>query len=82
MSQSTISTLLGSIENLLVDVFNGVANFIEAGIQELVNYAPTIVDIAIIGAVAVGIGYAFRQALVNVPFIGGIVNALGRLFRF
>ncbi len=82
MSQTAISTLLGSIENLLVDVINGVASFVEAGIQELVNYAPTIVDIAIIGVVAVGIGYAFRQALANVPFVGSLINALGRLFRF
>ena len=65
---------------MLTDVFDGVANFVEAGIQELVNYAPTIVDISVIGAVALGVGYAFRNVLKNVPFVNSIFNLLSKAF--
>jgi len=81
MSASAISSLIGSLEGFLVDVFDSVGDFVESAIAELVNYAPTLVDIAVIGTVAVGLGYAFRSALVNIPFIGPLITGLGKILH-
>lgn len=81
-STSPISSLINTIEDTLVSVITGVSSFITAGINELVNYAPTLVDIAVIGAVSVGLAYAFRSVLTDIPFVNSITSALGRIFRF
>jgi|UniRef100_A0A0F2LPH1 hypothetical protein len=78
LSQSQIPYLICVIENLLIDVINGFASFIEAGIQELINYVPIFVNIPMI----TNIGYVFNQTVASVPLLGNVVNLLGKLLTF
>ncbi len=80
--QGDIPYLLCLVETFLVDTYNGIVSFIEAGIQELVNYAPLLVNIPIISVVSSGVAYAFRQAVTDVPLVGDMANLLGRLLTF
>ncbi len=81
-SQGQIPYIICLIENLLIDVIDGMTSFIETGIQELVNYAPYLVNIPMVSIVSVGVAYVFRQAIADIPLLGGMANLLGRLLTF
>lgn len=79
MSQSAISSVISTVESFLTTLVSGVASFISSAIAELVNYAPQIVDIAVLGFIVSGIGYAIYAIVQKVPFVNNIFNMLGKL---
>jgi hypothetical protein len=81
-NQTGISSLVCIVEEILIDTINGVACFIEAGLQELVNYAPLLVNVPITSIVSSGVAYAFRQTVADIPLLGGFTSSLGRLLTF
>lgn len=81
MSQSAIGNLITSVEGFFSTLVTGIGNILTSAVNEVVNYAPTLVDIGIIGAVAVGLGYALRSFVKEIPFVSSLLSGLGRLFR-
>ena len=82
MSANIFSQLITGIEAFFSDLLTDLEDFITSAFNELVSYAPQIVDIALIGVIAGGIVYALRNVITGLPFIGSIVNGLGRLLHF
>lgn len=79
MSQSAIGSVITTVENFLSSLVTAVSSFITTAVNELVNYAPQIVDIAVLGFIVAGVGYAIYTIVQKVPFVNNIFNMLGRL---
>ena len=82
MSANVFSQLISGIETFFTDLLTDLEDFMTSAFNELVNYAPQIVDIALIGVIAGGITYALRNVITGLPFIGSLINGLGRLLHF
>jgi len=82
MSANVFSQLISGIETFFTDLLTDLEDFITSAFEELVNYAPQIVDIALIGVIAGGITYALRNVITGLPFMGPLISGLGRLLHF
>ena len=82
MSANIFSQLISGIEEFFTDLLTDLEDFTTSAFEELVKYAPQVIDIALIGVIAGGITYALRNVITGLPFMGPLISGLGRLLHF